>query len=851
MGLNKPFDRNFFLLEGAVKTTGGGKNLAKGQLAVVDLSVGAIDGARIMASFAGKPKDKVDLAIRVGITDRGVDKTKSNKPMSTAPFSLEMVKGLTVATPKQITQEVDDYTIGYDGFDASKSFAFKVGDAPLRLTLKLEDGGIAFRGGSGLTEVLNFDFEIPKCDPFNTCEECDSCDVVDCRGIVEEMVARIKRHQLVGGGLVEDYVDVTPVIGGCTETDRDLIPYTYYTLSLCDIGGSTATALVQAQYEYPVIQINRTGSTSTYQILVPESVGAPDDFEQTIASIIKGCEDCPAGYSEVVGGFVYAITVEDDGVDKTTVASTIQSQLASAKYVANTIIKSGNNAGVGYYTAVYSAKITQAEIDAYIALTTNNNMNKTATVQLVGSVQSVCEDDTVTETAWVESDSCNAVQDRYSIVLPDDVCGNDRLVELQGAYEDVGLSVYAYNSTRAMTLTGTGGTLIINVNGVNYSQLFTVDLTTTAAAFVTAYAAAILLDSGVTVTSAAAVINFAGPTYVLNTITDTNNAADGALTLTGTSGTANVNVNGTNYLATFNTNLTTTAANFVTAHAAAILADTGIVVTSAAAVIHFIGAVDIVSAITILNATGDLSGTYAVTLNLNGTMAAVTADFTGSGCQNKYEVLVTSNLVCDECDPVFLDFYITEAPGKYDETEWVKETTVVTTGTCLCGIRFRGKTFTISGDEALKDTVGFTETSTRIQVSAGYPTEIREGIGTIPEGTAAVTRFSIQKNRDNLGGHLWKMEEESYAYFLQRPYRASYLSRVFLGEESVITNPRAQYIDYALEIQDTAYSSSFGGRESNNIIYHFFVEVGRHQALEDMLNKLAAAAGKTGVQALA
>lgn len=756
MGLNKPFDRNFFLLGGAVKTSGGGMNLAKGQLAIVDLSEADVNGAKVLSSFLGKPKDKVDLAIRVGIPDQGVNKTRSNKPMSTAPFALNMIKSLKVSPPKQIVQEVDDLIVGYDGIDATKSFAFKVGDAPLQLTLKITEGGLAFRGGKGTEEVLTFDFEIPKCDPLDSCEDCDTCDSVDCKGIIEEMVARIKRRQLVGGRTVADYVDVTPVIGGCTTTDRTLIPYVYYTLSVCDTGDESALAMIQAQYEYPVIRTNRQGSNSTYQILVPDSAGAPADYDQTIASLIKGCEDCPDGYTEVEGGYVYAITIEDDGVALTT---QITNNLASAKYVANTLRRAtGNNAGVGFYTAVYTSPITGAEIASFTSVSTN--ARNTATVQLVGTAQSICEDDTVTSTAWVEGDTCNAVQDRYSIVLPDDGCENDRLAELQTAYPN--LTVYAFHGTRA-------------------------------------------------------------------------------LTLTGTSGTANININGTDYLATFNTDLTTTADDFRVAHAAAILADTGLVVTDNAGVLTFAGESYFFNSLSITNATGNLAGTLATAVSV----------FDGAACSNKYETVVTSNLVCEECDPIFLDFYTTQAPGKYADTQWAKETTVTTTGNCLCGIRFRGKTFKLSGDEALRDTVGFTETSTRIEVSAGYPTEIREGIGRIPEGTAAVTRRGTQKDRDNLGGNLYRMEEESYAYFLQQPYRHNYLSRVFLGETSVITDPFAQYIDYALEIQDTAYSSSFGQREANNIVYHFFVEVGRHEALEALLNNLAANAGVPGVQALA
>jgi hypothetical protein len=77
-----------------------------------------------------------------------------------------------------------------------------------------------------------------------------------------------------------------------------------------------------------------------------------------------------------------------------------------------------------------------------------------------------------------------------------------------------------------------------------------------------------------------------------------------AITLSGTSGTANITVNGTAYLATFSASLTATAAAFVTTHRAALEAR-GFSVTSNGAEVRFKGT----GAPTIANVTGDLTGT--------------------------------------------------------------------------------------------------------------------------------------------------------------------------------------------------------------------------------------------------
>ena len=77
-------------------------------------------------------------------------------------------------------------------------------------------------------------------------------------------------------------------------------------------------------------------------------------------------------------------------------------------------------------------------------------------------------------------------------------------------------------------------------------------------------------------------------------------------TLTGTSGTANITINGTAYLATFSSTLTVTATNFVSTHRNA-LASLGITVVSNGAQLRFTGATG--GTFSIANASGNLSGT--------------------------------------------------------------------------------------------------------------------------------------------------------------------------------------------------------------------------------------------------
>ncbi len=97
------------------------------------------------------------------------------------------------------------------------------------------------------------------------------------------------------------------------------------------------------------------------------------------------------------------------------------------------------------------------------------------------------------------------------------------------------------------------------------------------------------------------------------------------ITITGTSGTAYISFGAKKLLVTFATNLDTTAANFVTANAAILLA-MGITLTSGTATIIFTSTKVLFPTPTIANATGDLAGTV-VTTGADGLVAATKTFF--------------------------------------------------------------------------------------------------------------------------------------------------------------------------------------------------------------------------------
>lgn len=99
------------------------------------------------------------------------------------------------------------------------------------------------------------------------------------------------------------------------------------------------------------------------------------------------------------------------------------------------------------------------------------------------------------------------------------------------------------------------------------------------------------------------------------------------VTLTGTSGTANITIGTSNYVATFTTNLNTSAANFVTTNAATILTQWGIVVTNpSGANLLFAG-----------TASGsDWKGTLGIATQAGVAITTATGDLNGIIVQTQY-----------------------------------------------------------------------------------------------------------------------------------------------------------------------------------------------------------------------
>lgn len=747
--IHKPADRTFPVIPGAVKTTDGSNNLVAGQLMIAQHTGAGANGLKRATNLSALDRRKKDLVIKVGVDKKVDSRSYIYKDASSQVFALEDIVDFKVNAPRVTTPLTDEVIVGYNGHDASTALSFKAGDNNFNLKLKISGGSLGWSGGNAEYEEFFISQPIQAPNPYNSCTELDPCDAVPCAPIIKELVENLRNREISGGRKLSELVDIIPVFS-CNQEDP-ISELTYFTLEVCDTGDSNALALVQAQYDLPVKRLKRNGSITTYQVL--SDAGAPSDYEQSLASIMANCSTCPDGYDLVAGGEVYSFTV---GITVT------PSEGNFPGAVTGTMQLQGNDGEVKVYTILLDNKLTDAEVTTLISTYPTLQLN------YIGTKSAVCENDTITEVAWVEGETCGVAERTYRITLADNECGTSRLAELQGAYPGYDVEI---------------------------------------------------APSGETLTSA-------------------------TITFTGTSGTANVNIGGVDYLATFDTNLNTTSANFVTTHASAVATATGGTLTLVNnKPVFTINTIDY-DAVTVTNAT----------TNLAGTVAEATTDILleSVACQTTYQITVGTNMVCDECDDIFKDYYTSVAPHPYDGNEWTAyfAEEVVPTDDCLCGIRFIGKLWKMNPETALMYRVPYIEDSVDIEVTAGFSdyTDLQTS-GVDFKRKASVTKLREKRNRDQVAGNLLCLERTNSIYFTDFGKDWDLLRRKLTGRETGFSDLDAQYVDYALTINHSKYTQGFGNRSQNHITYHFLVEYGRHSMVEAELNRLVASAGLPVVSA--
>ena len=160
-----------------------------------------------------------------------------------------------------------------------------------------------------------------------------------------------------------------------------------------------------------------------------------------------------------------------------------------------------------------------------------------------------------------------------------------------------------------------GGTLEINGNIIGGYQRGIVNLSTdsiilngtidTIASAFTITTGELLIKNSSIIQGTPSSITGSSKVFIYDTTID--HSTRSIMQVAGTTGTANVDIDGDVYLMTFDTDLETTMKNFITTHAAAILSDSGATVVLSNGRLLFTNILTL-NEVTIANATGDLSG---------------------------------------------------------------------------------------------------------------------------------------------------------------------------------------------------------------------------------------------------
>lgn len=404
---------------GAVMKTGYSFDLPLDTLGIFskDKRKTTINGLKALGDFKGIAKDEL-LSVMFG-TKKDSGRMGSDKNARTLDFALKNVKKVGIAHPKNVDQKFDYWRVGWDGVMDDTSLKFHKGQT---LEFQMTIGGIAatFFNNTDTYTVRTL-INIPNDEVDIICEELGSpCDPVDCREHTITLVKNLNNYLLPGGDTLSKYYDIYPIFDTPVANATPVI-YKQWCLEYCGFGGEHELSAVSAQY--PGVEVKRDTMTNKFVIFAKEDY-TPANYVETIASILKGCDDCPDGYDEIAGGFVYGVALEDDGAD---LKATVQ---ALPNAVAGSAVKTGQDFGVGHYVVVLTQELTPAQ-EATFA-----NANPTSILKFVGTKQAFCENDTETTHAWVECGECEASTARYRLLVPND-CNGSRLAEVQAAYPDL------------------------------------------------------------------------------------------------------------------------------------------------------------------------------------------------------------------------------------------------------------------------------------------------------------------------------------------------------------------------------------------------------------------------------
>jgi hypothetical protein len=419
---NQSFRDVFVTNNPALLTSGDSTHLAVGQLGIFNY-----DPKKDRLAVA-TPNLQVNKAIQLIIGTPPVptnllgavaDQSKVSKPIK----GKKILSWSGRAAQRGQTQII---AVGYDGFDQTKTLTAQC-EQSKDVFVKLTGGPIdqAFHTeGRGLVRQYSI---FSGC-----CDDCgNDCAFTSAEAMADDLINQINNDPILSLGSATN----TPYTPGNIPTNKLIrarkivgaaapspdATGTQYLLAVCDNGDDTSLGAVQSQYPGVIVtRISRTGSTSTYQIVLPSASAAPASFNDSGLPIINDCPTCPTGYTLVASQFAAKITRQDAG--DAGALTTLKSNYSI------TGLETASRLTYQFGQSTYIVTTT-AEISAPFA--------GTDFLQQLGVTRNSCVLTTPSLIAWAVGQTWIAFNRTFSITLEDNVCGTSRLAELQAAYPDL------------------------------------------------------------------------------------------------------------------------------------------------------------------------------------------------------------------------------------------------------------------------------------------------------------------------------------------------------------------------------------------------------------------------------
>lgn len=198
MAIHKPWDRTFYLENGAVMTTGHSLSLAKGQFGIFDVTSPTSAGSPAVTAFTGAANKSYEL--RLGNKQK-MTRTTSNKMYSSFPFHLADVISIVKSSAKNTTMVVDELEVLIGDIYPGEN---------KEIVIELKGKALEYLGvPEGIFTVvvpLFKDASTKVCKP-----EVDNCVPVDRAPLIDYAVEYLRAFEFRGGAKFTDYVEVTAI----------------------------------------------------------------------------------------------------------------------------------------------------------------------------------------------------------------------------------------------------------------------------------------------------------------------------------------------------------------------------------------------------------------------------------------------------------------------------------------------------------------------------------------------------------------------------------------------------------------------------------------------------------------